>query len=508
MRQREETYQRDLANHLARARRLISAKFRSQWDSKEPAVTSSDDTDNPTMKRVSVEDPLCPTDCPPRPFLRQKWLERQATAGGAFPSSAFAHARASSNVVGGSVGSQGKQSVVQREHVRSVVRLALSEARVNAFVVVSSLEGLLAVATAGVEDDLSAAASLSEDSLLGHHSLIDDSVCGDGAALCVKLGALPAVLGCLNEHAGDNRIEPLGIGLLYIFAAEEATREAIRGNTDVAAVCAARMFPLPAKDKACGGSTSDSVLHTNAPQSGFDQEHAYNQGDVNGQHLLIEHNGSADDTSVGAKATRLDTKDPDLNVGTMTNCRGPTLPPSSSFTKPLSAVSAMWTEQSSATGVLNKYGSSDGLSTGGNRAMKKSTRTYDDALRTAGSKTEYVAATKPLDKMSAAVSNGGVATPPMEGQDGMTLPAADLVFVMSIALQDSPDCQRFVLQKGAVTAMLATVQHADTAAASNTRLTGTCLRVLEHLGRLEQGRRRLVKEQAVETAISTVERFR
>lgn len=63
----------------------------------------------------------------------------------------------------------------------------------------------------------------------------------DGAALCVSLGAVPAVLLCLSRHAGHARVESLSVELLRVIAAGRSTSGAVRGNAAVTAVCAARL---------------------------------------------------------------------------------------------------------------------------------------------------------------------------------------------------------------------------------------------------------------------------
>lgn len=229
-----------------------------------------------------------------RPFLRRKWLDRSnfAMDVGGIPGPFLDSSVASR--------SGGKPPVIRREHVRSIVQLVLSEARLNVLTVLSALNGLIEVAAAehgngalttsaectsdagfnlsgevggGEHQNASISADLVQrqcngttrrlpqgfHASKGYHgeSLATSTVDGSdnssggescsGAALCVKLGALPAVIECLNAHAGDRRVEPLGIKLLCIFASDDSAREAIAGNPDVAKTCIARIVYFPGK---------------------------------------------------------------------------------------------------------------------------------------------------------------------------------------------------------------------------------------------------------------------
>ncbi|CAN0044951.1 unnamed protein product, partial [Hapterophycus canaliculatus] len=94
---------------------------------------------------------------------------------------------------------------------------------------------------------------------------------------------------------------------------------------------------------------------------------------------------------------------------------------------------------------------------------------------------------------------------------------------MSVAVQDSPQCQRFVTKKGGIAAMFTTLEHLVGEARGrestvgggggeshddDARLAKVCLAVLEHLGQRKRGRMQLVREGSVEIAIASIGRFR
>eukprot|EP00752_Nemacystus_decipiens_P002669 g2497.t1 len=106
------------------------------------------------------------------------------------------------------------------------------------------------------------------------------------------------------------------------------------------------------------------------------------------------------------------------------------------------------------------------------------------------------------------------------------LPATTLVFVLSVVVQNSPECQQLVIQGGGIAAMLATLRRQTSETNDDVRTTVArcesvcdegsgggrlaemCLRVLEGLGLQKRGRRRLVRQGSLETAIATIGRFR
>lgn len=94
----------------------------------------------------------------------------------------------------------------------------------------------------------------------------------------------------------------------------------------------------------------------------------------------------------------------------------------------------------------------------------------------------------------------------------LKLPPTDLLFVLSVAIQGSRDCQNLVLRERGMEAMLGALKWATDTTTNvgdgGARRTETCLRVLENLGEGEQGRRRLIRGGTVESAVSAIESFR
>lgn len=461
MHQAERTHEREKAECIARSRKKVASEFRSRWESCEPAATISRET---AVEQGHLSDPPQIQYRVSRPFLRQKWMNRMATTAGAYI-----------KANGGSGGCQDQRLVVQRDHVRSVVQVALSEARVNAFVIISALEGLLAVAglgskcatrSAGIGSDArristsmvhdtsavppaisdpeeitgkpcspgrtekSAKApsagckrgnlkilhqvpernsfvSSSAENAASAHSEMGATMVSDyctGADLCVRLGALPAVLGGLNQHTGHKQIELLAISLLYAFATDLSACKALRGNHGVAAACVKRMFPMPL---ICDAASSRGGGHTTV-----DVSHAH----------------------------------------------------------------------------------------------RDATKCTDDALSTSHHRDDDVEAM--VADLSGSTSSGPSTQERKELP--MVLPRSELVCILSVALRSSPECQRIVLQEKGVEAMLSTIRRTrvGSRSAESARLTEACLNVLEYLGGLKQGRRRLVAEDAVETTVSVIENFR
>ncbi|CAM9876573.1 unnamed protein product [Ectocarpus sp. 12 AP-2014] len=515
-----------------------------------------------------------------RPFVRQKWLKRlrhqtainiesdhRDASSVAFSPSNTSSAPASARAPAFSSGQEDVHTPpsalarVGREHVRSVVELALSEARVNAFVVISSLEGLLSVATErlGREGSVGTPNSLhdvsqaggrseggdkkkrtgesSQDSAakLGGRSTKlypgpgrDDSGSKDGslrreqrghpttpsstkgsshgrgesgAALCVRLGAVPAVLGCLEEHAGHKKIEPLAVRLLWVFASEVTAAAAIRGNPVVAAACAARMTPSAALPAACAVDDNGGTANTSTPSflSTGQASHGREVGDDPG---YDRRKGSAGrrktlgnaTSTMEASAEKVDSngtsavKPPDLG--------GP--------------------ETGSTAG--DDHGSS--LAVPAPSTMAKLPACLSSNTRF--EEEDKYASPKRHGRDRAMSSAASSRKRPPGPQ--MKVPTTDLVFVLSVAVQDSPECQRLILKAGGVAAMSTTLQHlvsrvkpkagsrwdgsAEDCSDRYARLAETCLRVMEYLGRVEQGRRRLERGGSVEIAISTICCFR
>lgn len=297
MRHREADYLQDRKDHAARIRHQHAIKIQAFRQGEKYLLQPS----SSKQKHEPKWFPDClsprPEVCTRRPFLCQKWMDRSKFAMDVqgTPGSLLNSSTASS--------SDGKRPIVRRDHVRSIVQLLLSEARLNVLTVLRGLKGLLEVASAeygngalttstesnssdtgfklsgevsgGEPQNASSSTDLVQRGYAGitrrfphgenlATSTVDgrDSSSGEscsGAALCVKLGALPTVLECLNAHAGDRRVEPLGIKLLCIFATDDSTREAIAGNSDVTKICIARIVHFPGKGvDTSGGKTSVS----------------------------------------------------------------------------------------------------------------------------------------------------------------------------------------------------------------------------------------------------------
>ncbi|CAN0299031.1 unnamed protein product, partial [Pylaiella littoralis] len=521
-----------------------------------------------------------------RPFLRKQWLQRlrqsttnevAAAAQGyeppashvtSSPPSTFPTSTSAAPAIA-AISKSAKTPTalirVGRDHVKSVVHLALSEARVNAFVVISALEGLLSVATegrrllgkgittdpGGTNDNTSnnnaetggncthrnehgADAHPSErgaqalhqreykntPSESGPSALADECGktglsqrgCGtdgaaiavggsssnrgeSGAALCVRLGALPAVLGFLDEHAGHKQIEPLAIGLLCMFASDHTTARAVRGNADVVATCTARMFPSAAIPVVRDEGSSGTASGARYPSSETRASGEYRRSDAGPERRA----GHAND------AQSVDCEDPRLNFAAATS-PSKLAPPTVSEAapkehKPKAAMVA------TTTAATTTHTGAQSIST-----ITCAHTLSDRATAARGSGTIHTP--QGQDKtcgMSAAIGRG-----PLRPQ----LPAADLVFVLSVSVQDSPECQRLALRSGGITAMLATLRQlveeweagspgcgcggGGNGGGDHGRLSEMCLRVMEHLGRPERGRRRLVADGSVETTIATI----
>lgn len=439
MQQREVAYRRELTDRKNRVRKRAAEKLRTRWEHHQQAPEAH--FGNVAAPSLAGEDPVGAVGRRPRPFLRQKWLDSLAKESRASSGALIANAAdaSSDKVKGGFAESQReKGSAVQRDHVRSVVQLALSEAKVNAFIVMSSLEGLLAVATEGLkgiepsgilDNGAVGGSAITNDegsrnlpSLAGsnlsapnnvntrlnatssgsraHRSKRKKKEVGEscsGAALCVKLGALPAVVGCLNEHVGHKVVEPLAMKLLYLFATDSTTREFVRGNAEIAAVCVARMFPFFAREQASPFGAIEGPLKIARPEA------TKKVASEAGQRFV-----------------------------------------------------------------------SDGLVGDEEAAVKEG------------------------------LHDGG------KGESKVILPTVDVVFVLSVAVHDSLECQRLVLQHGGVAAMLTTIRKASEIGvnAGDAGLAGKCLQVLENLGSRREGRRCLVQEGSVEMAVSIIGRFR
>ncbi|CAM9150208.1 unnamed protein product [Ectocarpus sp. 8 AP-2014] len=512
-----------------------------------------------------------------RPFVRRKWLtrlrhqtaisiesdHRDASSAALSPSNtistpASARAPAFSSGQEDAHAPPSASTRVGREHVRSVVQLALSEARVNAFVVISSLEGLLSVATErigregsvgtpGLRDTSQAdgrseggdktnrtgeSSQTSAGKLGGRatkrypgpgrndsgreddyfrrahrgHPTTPSSTNGSsagrgesGAALCVRLEAVPAVLGCLEEHAGHEKIEPLAVRLLWVFASEVTAAAAIRGNPAVAAACAARMTPSAALPTAC--AVIDTTADTSTA-SFLSTGQASDGGGVGDDPGYDGRKGSAGSGKTLGNAT-----------STTEACAEKVDSNGTSAVKPLDLGGP---ETGSTTG--DGHGSS--LAVPAPSSMAKLPPCLSSSTRLEEQEEDASPERQSRDRAMSSAASARKSPPGPQ----MKVPTTDLVFVLSVAVQDSPECQRLVLKAGGVAAMCTTLQHlvsrvkqeagsrwdgsAEDCSDRYARLAETCLRVMEYLGRVERGRRRLQRGGSVEIAISTIRCFR
>lgn len=500
---------------------------------------------------------------------------------------------------------------VRKDHVRSVIHLALSEARINAFVVISCLEGLLAVASEGMgpasKEDSSDATDSGANSIdskgseseetngatagecqgergVRQHasSSCSDSVLGpdctttndesqsrnvfnsatvavgssvnssnrvnrrgeSGAALCVRLGALPAVLGCLNEHAGHKQIEPLAVRLLSVFAGDRDTSSAVRGNADVAGACTARMFPVDVVS--VGGGPSSVVLGGGASDvrtlllkdtsggnkgragagpgecggradDGQGLEYSSLTEEVCGKNALGRDHGRLIETTGDANSTATARVDRTSAISLAPSASAP------------GSCSASDTTPETYLSVR-----------GANRTSKPITSSSSSAAAATQPISSILGSRSSSDTTVADSAEGGSHTPrraPKSRSESSTpatttagraiqLPATDLVFLLSVAVQGSPECQRLIIRSGGITAMSATLRQQASGAVEReasacrggvgarkesgcgARLAALCLRVMEGLGQSERGRRRLLREGSVEAAIAIIGRFR
>lgn len=499
-----------------------------------------------------------------RPFLRQRWLQflRQSAADTKASTAAGEHVFSAStpsvstqkSVAGSNVSKISAASFrVQKDHVKSAIHLASSEARINAFVVVSCLEGLLSVAMEGntpahkgissnvlgapanetinnrngcsntsckttSKHDLGEAYGAKRGGRRDTKPLVPRADCAkankafqcenvsdtagtiaaarinssngreeSGAALCVRLGALPAVLGCLNEHSGHKQIESLAIRLLSILASARATSGgAVRGNTAVAAACTSRMFPV-------------AVVPDAGDESGFRFG-----SDASEPSSIALKNASGEDerqTSAGS-GRRTGHANDDQSFERFV--------PSGEASRKHPASTLTATTTSKPTTTTTK------------------TQPFRTALSSPFFSERPAASAQGISQFSLQSIRSNEASTPATfstKKRQFQLPATGLVFVLSVAVQGSLECQRLVTQSGGIAAMLATLRQqtlgvdceANICSGSarvynegdgGARLAEMCLRVMEGLGQPERGRRRLVREGSVEAALAIIGRFR
>ena len=546
MQQRQAEHERDSAEKLNRARQAAADRFRSDWESARESSQSysSDPASNCGNQPQGKEKHRANSDAlglghqlkRQRPFLRQQWLhrlqqQRRASGEASACTGAASAVAADLKSLQSSLKNSQPSSRVRKDHVKSVVHLVSSEARANAFVVISSLEGLLSVATerGTGPKSLGKTSSLGDDARLNVAHAGGSSRGETGAALCVRLGALPAVLGCLDEHAGHRHIEPLAARLLRVFASDRATEGAIKGNARVAAACASRMFPTaepPAARGVCDSSVGGTV--SGASRSPSDGTRARDKAPGGagsggcGEHAEDGRSSEALSRTekAAAKSLRLDGPlvETACGCGSAASTEvvgGRTSDSLLSEPAPLAVSTASLEHAPTAT-------SASATSTPALSSMSGPTTTpFNKASTPAEEATAIPGPEESREESSSAVTGQG------HPARLHWLPATDLVLVLAVAVRDSPECQRLVTRSGGIAAMLAAIRRristptkmcgacaseqsagADETIGDGARLVEACLTVTERLGRPGHARRRLVKEGSVETAISTIEKFR
>ena len=564
MDQREADYLQGLANHMARIRHQASKKIRMRWENRVHKISSMP---KPAIEKVAVPESRRPGTCARRPFLRQKWLDRLNKVGKASSGLVVEAERAKDAFLdSSSTSSSGvKRRIVERHHIRSVVQLARSEARVNAFVVISIFEGLHDVAavetgkeapTPGDADKPSGpkvtgdiphwGSSIFHPSQRGYigiartfptefaqnnedpnailmpesksaertqrsvTTVASTTACasgstngdrsGSGAELCVKLGAIPVVLECMDEHADDIRIEHLGIKLLCIFAADASTRKFIAGNTNVVKICVSRITNFP-----IAGVTArdEDTVHSSIRRCPFTREQhttGANCLDHGGQREYAERHPAPWETASGITVA---SRDQDLDRSCKSNPGDVTIVPQS-HTKTSSTLATAELENREAATV------------GGTpRACPPS----DIATR----RTEYLQDTNGPGATGGTIVAGcnftdstdviayeAVDTGISVNRRPVTswLLVADFAFVLSVALDFSSKCQDLVGEHDILTIILAMVRRVRSDDGCCVLLTGNCLRILELIGMGTKERRRLVVEGCVETTVSIIDLFR
>lgn len=578
-RQREADFMRETAERQDRKRKEIAADFRARWKTEAGTRSSQREDGDESLtadvaspKRRPADEDFLPSTS--RPFVRRKWMERIARMQGiAF--NAAANTKPGSSVGGKSASSfLRNQSVVRREHVRAVVKLALSAARVNAFVAINSLEGLLSVAKEGLDvsavtihndndsltvrsaGSLNASSRFSEaagvqssepsntrhlrkkdtlESSLeaiescelsrsgpktrpilqsspgkdghlprkavgvsdGAASAFQSSTSGlerqteSGSSLCVSLGALPAILGCLIQHTGHAEIDALGMELLRIFALDSMTTHVISGHTGIAAICAARLSSAPqlcsttpptlsAVSKylhSCPGSTGQAEV-----VDGAESINVCSRPDT----PVVSHDDCVPDSSATLS---------DVPHNSSTSGTNATAAPSFPVRKKIIYADAAVASQQVDKGNTSR-----------SRCSRISCFTTCDVVVSESSQGEHCYAKKPACAASLGANERNTLA-----ASGMSEAIANpLMLVLSVNLRDSPDCQRLVLQRGGVVAALNYLNRnrgENVVDSDDPRLTESCLRVLEQLARVGDGRRRVMTNGGVDAALFAVDRF-
>ncbi|CAM9383369.1 unnamed protein product, partial [Choristocarpus tenellus] len=276
--QRDKLHTRLLQESLASQRSIDAVNFRALWEGK--ACDNTEGFGTLALTMGSNCDRENNNAMKSRPFVRPQWLKRLAASRESASVGLFVAPQTklqtcneavddTINNNGGrmtTAGVRGMQTTIGLEHVRTIICLMLDACQ-NIFVVIDSLESLLAVATTSisikkptelattpttittrttVDQCLTPPISNKDTGSSGNNCNVrreSHSEVETGAVLCVQQGVIPAVVLVLNHHAGHLQIESLGLRLLQAFASTTGTQSAIQGNKSVALLCAVRMRP-------------------------------------------------------------------------------------------------------------------------------------------------------------------------------------------------------------------------------------------------------------------------
>lgn len=509
-RQRDFDYAREVKELQSGLRKKAAAEFRTRWE--EQDTTHVHDTEYPATHRVGAEDSHPHYHASFSPFRRQRRMDRAVGRAGEYRV-AFSANRANDGRARRKLEGDDSKTVVGREHLRGVVNLMLSDASSNAFAVIEALEGLLAVSDGVGSEIVAQVQSAKEESFSCtsetlpskryersssskgineafltsehvsprcHQGEVRAGVCepvdqcnnsdASGPALCVSLGALPAVLRCLLEHAGHVRIETLAIKLLRAFAADRSASEVIRGNTSVLRICVARMLSRCSISAAC---SDVAACNANIPTD----------------HGRLSREVVKDrETLVGDRAGGLEVSDNetaginsvDNHDCTLACFASEPMRPRSSTTNVEGEAPSTILRATFDRKEREEPATQPGSSTGGTVEVIPASERDEDANNIAPTATaETTLATDIL--------------------------LEQITFVLSVTLENNPACQSLLLSAQGVEVALAVLSGPGTRCS---KLAESCLHVLERLSRSHEGRQRALQEGGVEVTLSTIEGFR
>lgn len=561
-------HERDIAVRKEVIRQQSAAEFRAQWRAAKDHDTAAEMRDGGIPAAVNSSNSILTEEAKvsqTRPFSRKAWVDRQARR------KKEESAVDVNNRLSGETSSPQKLLAVRRDHVRSVIHLALSDARFNAFVAIDSLEGLLAViaeafessemntlvkgmrseistvATMHTTDSSSSATTKNVKAMNKRHDsgnlpwpssfkqtggCLDQTaeqqdmttsasssadhgrgrqVSNSGAGLCLSLGALPAILGCLHQHTGHVQIEGLAMKLLQIFSVDPITTNAIKGNADVAAVCAARIC-LPEKFRSGGipaasadpKGVSDIAEQACTVFGGDDDVHVTDSDGGGGNNRRADVSGTEDELCTGARETLEETTTSTYSALAKTS-RSKTSRSSQRTSQSVVSAAKVF----STAGVTEKHGNTQGrlftnpivadescYSEEATGSVRPGIHVHASSARRMGTLIEEnVGTSVDVPVMSASV--------------------AVAMFVLSVAIQDSPKCQRLVLRERGLASVLGWLR-GDRCSQQGTgilrlddpRATESCLRILQELTRNGEERQRVMNGGGVEVALSAMKKFR